>query len=179
MRATGRYRLLNLVVQIMMITSCSLILGTFKVNVPDVPPLIYFALTGTAYGSMLTIMLISLIAAVEHKYQAVITSASYAFRSTGSTIGITIASAVFQNLLKKGLYERFSDMPGAEDEIRRIRDNVDEVKRLGPAWHDGAIEAYVDALRGVWVVVLGFAIMTSFVSFFVREQTLHKNLERK
>lgn len=179
MRATGKYQLLNAVVQALFIAACALILGTFKVNVAEIPPFIYLFMDGLAYGSILTITLISLIAAVEHRWQAVITSASYAFRSTGSTIGITIASAVFQNLLKRGLYARFGDEPGAEDEIRRIRNDVDEVKHLPPGWHSGAIEAYVDALRGVWVVVLGFAILTAASSFFIRQQVLHKNLERK
>lgn len=179
MRATGQYWWLNIIIQAMMVTACSLILATFNITVAQIPPFIYLFIEGTGYGSMLTITLISLIAAVDHKYQAVITSASYAFRSTGSTIGITIASAVFQNVLKKGLFDRFGDRPNAADEIRKIRDNVDELKHLGPGWREGAIEAYVDALRGVWVVVLGFAVLTAVVSFFIRQQVLHKNLERR
>lgn len=178
MRATGKYRWLNLLMQVIMISGCSLILATFNASVEDVPPFIYLFMVGFAYGSMLTVTLISLIAAVDHKYQAIITSASYAFRSTGSTIGITIGSAVFQNLLKTGLFNRFGDRPGATDEIRRIRENPDEVMHLPPGWHDGAIEAYVDALRGVWVVVLGFALLAAFTSLFIKEQVLHKNLER-
>ena len=179
MRATGRYRLLNIFVQILSIAAAALILGTFNVNVQTAPPFIYLLMNGTAYGCMLTITLISLIAAVDHKYQAVITSASYAFRSTGSSIGITIASAVFQNLLKAGLFDRFGNRPGAADEIRRIRDSVEEIKNLPIQWREGAIEACVDALRGVWVVVLGFAVLTSLASFFIREHVLYKNLERK
>lgn len=179
MRATGKYRLLNVVAQILMVAACSLILATFNLEVADAPPFIYLAMDGLAYGSMLTITLISLIAAVDHKYQAVITSASYAFRSTGSTIGITIASAVFQNLLKEGLYERFGGFPGSAEEIRKIREDVNEVKRLEDDWRLGAIDAYVAALRGVWVVVLGFAVLTSIASMFIKGQTLHKTLERK
>ena len=179
MRWTGKYRLLNLCMQIMMVAAAALILATFNATVQPVTPFIFLFMNGTAYGSLLTVTLISLIAAVDHKYQAVITSTSYAFRSTGSTIGITIASAVFQNLLKKGLFARFGDQPDAADRIRRIRDNVNEVKHLPPGWREGAIEAYVDALRGVWVDVLGFAIITFFVSLFIKQQVLHKNLERK
>lgn len=179
MRATGKYWYLNLLVQALNLTACALILATFNVDVQEAPPFIYLAMTGISYGSMLTITFISLIAAVDHKYQAVITSASYAFRSTGSSIGITIASAVFQNVLKERLYTRFGDRPGAAEEISRIRDSVDEVKRLPKGWHDGVIESYVEALRGVWVVVLGFAMLTTIVSVFVREHVLHKTLERK
>ena len=136
MRLTGKYWWLNVFIQTLMVVAASLILATFNATVHEVTPFIYLFLNGTGYGSLLTITLISLIAAVDHKYQAVITSASYAFRSTGSTIGITIASAVFQNLLKKGLYARFDDRPGAADEIRRIRDNVNEVHHLPPGWRE-------------------------------------------
>jgi MFS family permease len=179
MNATGHYRSLNVFVQMLSLLACSLILATFNADVAEAPPFVYLFFNGTAYGSMLTITLISLISAVDHKYQAVITSASYAFRSTGSSIGITIASAVFQNILKARLYGRFGSQPGAAEEIKRIRDSVDEIHRLPQGWYDGVLETYVEALRGVWVVVLGFAIVTALVSFFIREHTLHSNLARK
>lgn len=179
MRLTGHYYHINIFVHVLSLTSAALILATFTAHPPLVPPFIYLFMTGTAYGAMLTVTLISLIAAVEHKWQAVITSASYAFRSTGSTIGITIASAVFQNLLKAGLWERLGALPDAAEEIRRIRDDVEELGRLSEEWRARAVEAYVEAFRGVWVAVLGFAVLASVASAFIREQVLHKNLERK
>lgn len=178
MRATGRYRWLNILMQGLFLTASTLILATFNRSVAVALPYVYVFGEGFAYGSMLTITLISLIAAVDHKYQAVITSASYAFRSTGSTIGITIAGAVFQNLLSMGLSNRFGDIPGAGEEIRKIRKSIEEVQHLPSGWHGGVIDAYVDALRGVWVVVLGFAAVAAFASVFIKEQVLHKNLAR-
>lgn len=179
MRWTGKYRLLNVFAQILSLLAAALILGTFNERLAKAPPFIYFFIGGTSYGAMLTITLISLISAVDHKYQAVITSASYAFRSTGSSIGITIASAVFQNLLKKLLTKRFGDLPGAADEIKRIRDSADELLNLPPGWHDGVIAAYIDALRGVWVVVLGFAILAAVASVFIKQHKLYSNLQRR
>ena len=179
MRWTGKYWWLNMTCQVLSIISASLVLGLFDQNVPAAPPYILFAMHGAAYGSMLTITLISLISAVDHKYQAVITSASYAFRSTGSSIGITIGSAVFQNLLSHFLLQRFGDLPGAADQIKRIRDSPDEILRLPPGWQEGVIESYVNALRGVWVVVLGFAVLSTISSFFIKEHVLHDTLDRK
>jgi MFS family permease len=180
MRATGKYRLWNLGMQVLSLASAAAILATFTSSrVNAAAPFAYLFMGGTAYGSMLTITLISLIAAVEHKHQAVITSASYAFRSTGSTIGITISSAIFQNLLKAGLERRFGGFPGAEEEIGRIRDSVDEVHRLPEGWYDGVMEAYVESFRGVWVAALGFAALAALSSFFIKQHTLHGNLERK
>lgn len=179
MRWTGKYRLLNIVAQLFSVTAAALIFGTFSESLSKAPPFIYLFLGGTAYGSMLTITLISLISAVDHKYQAVITSASYAFRSTGSSIGITIASAVFQNLLKSQLTDRFGDLPGAADEISRIRDSTDELQHLPPGWHDGVIKSYIAALRGVWVVVLGFAVVAAITSLFIKQHKLYSNLQRR
>lgn len=179
MRLTGKYWYLNILIQILSLVATSLILFHFDQNVPTIPPFVYLFMEGMAYGSMLTITLIALISAVDHKYQAVITSASYAFRSTGSSIGITIAGAVFQNLLKSGLYDRFGDEPGAEDTIRRIRDSTDELNHLPKGWYSGVIAAYVDALRGVWVVVLGFAALTAIVSAFIKQHKLYNSLDRK
>lgn len=179
MRVTGKYRLLNLVVQVLNLIACALILATFKRHVAQAPPFIYLFMEGTAHGSLLTITLIALISAVDHKYQAVVTSASYAFRSTGSSIGITLASAVFQNVLKNRLYDRFGELPGAADEIRRIRDSVDEIQQLPKGWYDGVLEAYVEALRGVWVAILGFSVLAALSSFLIRQHVLYNNLERK
>ncbi|KAM0724000.1 hypothetical protein Q7P37_000991 [Cladosporium fusiforme] len=179
MRATGKYRLWNFTNQVLSVTSAALILTTFAAHTNAIAPFFYLLMSGIAYGSMLTICLISLIAAVEHKHQAVITSASYAFRSTGSTIGITISSAIFQNMLKHGLERRFGDLPGAEEVIGRIRDSVDEVHRLPEGWHDGVIEAYVESFRGVWVAALGCAVCAAVASAFIKQHTLHGNLDRK
>jgi len=59
--------------------------------------LLYVFLVGAGYGDMLSVALVATVAAVPHHDQAVPTSATYAFRSTGSTTGVTIASAVNQN----------------------------------------------------------------------------------
>ncbi|KAK3678555.1 hypothetical protein LTR78_001853 [Recurvomyces mirabilis] len=179
MRATGKYYLLNVFMQILNLTACILILTTFNLTVPDAPPFIYLFMEGTAHGAVLTITLISLISAVEHKYQAVITSASYAFRSTGSSIGITISSAVFQNILRRRLEARFEGLPGAADEIERIRDSVERIHHMPEGWYEGVLEAYVESLRGVWAVILIFSLLAAFASLFMRQNVLHKTLERR
>lgn len=52
---------------------------------------------GLAYGDMLMICLMALVGSAKRGDQAVATSLSSAFRSTGSVMGVTTASTVFQN----------------------------------------------------------------------------------
>lgn len=176
MRATGRYRLLNAGVEAVSVAAYALIAATFGPATPYWPPFLYFFLAGLGYGAMLTVTLLALISAVEHRHQAVITSAS---RSTGSTIGITLAGAVFQNVLKAGLWERFGEREGAAEVIGRIRDSIDEIGRLPPGWREGVLETYMEALRGVWWSILGLGTLGAAVSLLMRENVLHNTLERK
>ncbi|THX52887.1 putative major facilitator superfamily transporter [Aureobasidium pullulans] len=179
MRATGRYWWLSTAALTMYSIAAILIATTFNENVIGVLPFVWLFFSGMAYGAMLTVTLLALLSAVGHEHQAVITSASYAFRSTGSTIGITIASAVFQNKLSHGLYERFGHLPGSADVISRIRDDVGDISFLPPGWEAGVRDTYIESLRAVWIVVVIMAGIGGVVSLFMKEHTLHNKLNRK
>ena len=179
MRATGKYYVLNIVISVVTVAAFALVAGTFDRYTPDWPPFIYFFLNGAGYGGLLTVTLLALIASADHEQQAVITSASYAFRSTGATIGITLASAVFQNLLKNQLWSRFSDRRDAAEVIAKLRDSVDYIKHLPPGWYDGVMDSYMSAFRGVWVLNLGLAVLGALIGLGMREHVLHKTLERR
>lgn len=179
MRATGKYYILNIFIEGCMVVSGALIAGTFGRDTATAPPFIYFGLSGIGYGGMLTITLIALISAVDHRHQAVITSASYAFRSTGSTIGITVAGAVFQNILKTQLWSRFADEPHAGKIIGRLRDSIGEIQNLPPRLYDDAIDSYMWAFKGVWFTMLGIGTLGVVISLGMREHVLHTTLARK
>ena len=178
MRATGRYWALNLGAEAVFVLATALVC-TVTLATPTWPPLIYFFLGGLGYGGMLTVTLLAVIAAVDHSQQAVITSASYAFRSTGSTLGVTIASAVFQNILKIDLWRALGDRPDAAARIARIRESFDEIRHLPPDWRQPVLDSYMHALRGVFVTSLGIAVLGAVISLFMREHTLHANLARR
>lgn len=177
-RWLGRYYALNLCIQAVFLLGLTLV-TTFTLDTPEGLPFLYFFLIGLGYSGMLTVTLLALIAAVDHSHQAVITSASYAFRSTGSTIGITIASSVFQNIVKTELWGRFGNKKDAATYIPRIRDSLDEILKLPPDWKEGVKAVYMDALRGVFLTLLGIAVLAASVSMLMREHKLHRNLARR
>ena len=178
MNRTGKYKILCLVL-IFALAFGAGPLALLDLDSPEWPTWICLFLAGTGYGGMLTVTLLACISAVDHEHQAVISSATYAFRSTGSTIGVTIGSAVYQNILKTGLWNKFGGEDGAADEIKRIRDNFDELHRLPPGWHDGVFGTYMDALRGVFLTALGTIVLSFICACFIRQHILHKTLARK
>ena len=178
MRWLGKYKGLNIVIQAIFVIALTAI-STFDLDTPGWVPWICLFFTGIGYSGMLTVTLLALIAAVDHKHQAVITSASYAFRSTGSTIGITIASSVFQNILKSNLWKRLGERENAAEIIRKVRDSLDEIKTLPPTWKEDVMKVYMEALRGVFLTILGLAVIGALVSLLLREHKLHSNLARR
>ena len=178
MRWTGKYYVLNMCIQTVF-TAANALLSSFTLKTPAWEPAIAFLMSGMGYSGMLTTTLLAFISAVDHKDQAVVTSASYAFRSTGSAIGITIASAVFQNILKIRLWAVLGDREGAADVIGRLRDNLDEIKALPVDWRGEVRDVYMEALRGVFLTTLGIGIVGALVSLAMREHVLHKTLERR
>lgn len=178
MNHTGKYKFLGIALISSLVLGTGL-LSTLTFGKPYYPAYIYMFLVGTGYGGMLTVTLLATISAVAHEHQAVITSATYAFRSTGSTIGVTIASAVYQNLLLKGLHERFDGKKGAEEEIERIKNDLGELKRLPEGWEQGVMESFRGALQGVFLTALGIAVLGLVSGCFMRQHVLHKSIARR
>jgi len=175
---TGKYKYLNMAILFLMllatVLTCSLTLHT-----PQWLPLLYIGLAGMAFGGMLTVTLLALISAVQHRDQAVVTSLSYAFRSTGSVIGVAFASTIFQNVLKTNLWSRLGDRKNASEIIRRIRDSLDEVDRLPLADQLLVKRSYMIALTAVFIATAGLAVVGLMSGSLIKELKLHTSLDRE
>ncbi|CAD6498712.1 BgTH12-04373 [Blumeria graminis f. sp. triticale] len=175
--ATGQYkRLLILILSSFCLTTG--FLTTLSLDGNEWFIYIYEFILGATFSSLLTITLIATISAVSHDHRAVVTSAVYAFRSTGATIGVTIGSAVYQNILLSGLHERFDGIPGSGREIEKIRNSLDEMNNLPPGWDAGVRAAFDVALRSVFTVAFLCAILTIITGLFIRQHVLHSRLVR-
>ena len=178
MKRTGKYVVLGVVAMLTLIAGVA-VLTTLDEASWSWLPFIAMFLLGGGHGAMLTVTLLACIAAVDHAHQAVVTSATYAFRSVGSTVGITAASAVYQNLLRDGLWARFGDLPGAADEIARIRDDLAELRRLPDGWYDGVMASFMEAFRGVWFTALALSVVSLVSISLMKQHKLHSSLSRQ
>ena len=179
MRRTGHYYYYHAISLAVFLLGAGL-LCTFNRNTPSWATFIYVLPMGYGYGSILTVTLVAMISAVDHKFHSVITAASYAFRSTGSTIGITIASAVYQNILTKELRGRYGNLPDAEGIIGHIRNSLKYIDHLPPGWDkEVVLDVYMDAIRGAFIAGLGLAVLAAAMGLGMKEHKLHGTLNRK
>lgn len=177
MRRTGRYYLLSLGIQVIFVVGLT-IASTLTLSTSAWVTELAVFLCGMAYSGMLVITLLAFVAAVEHRHQAVITSASYVFRSTGSSMGITIASAVFQNILDVKLRARLGHLPDAADLIAKLRNSLD-IDQVPHELRSIVRGTYMDALRGVFLTTLGIGVLGLLVSLLMKEHALHTSLGGK
>lgn len=101
-RQTERYWYINFIFLVLFISNFGEI-SSLTFEAPLLEPVCYVLLAGIGFGGFLTTSCVSLISAVSISQHAVITSANYAFRSTGSAIGIAVASTIFQHILTQQL----------------------------------------------------------------------------
>jgi hypothetical protein len=86
-------------------------------------------------------------------------SAGYLFRAIGQVIGVAIAAAIQQSVLRKQLYKRLS---GYSTELIRsiIQEPASVIPTLEPVLRLQARLAYLTSIQGVfaWVVASGVAL---------------------
>jgi hypothetical protein len=100
-------------------------------------------------------------------------------RSVGATVGVTIGSAVYQNVLKAQLWGRFGDEPNAAEQIRRIRDDLGELKHLPEGWRDGVMSSFMEAFRSVWLAMLAISLAALVCICLMKQHKLHDTLARR
>ncbi|KAI0430267.1 major facilitator superfamily domain-containing protein [Xylaria sp. FL1042] len=140
---------------------------------------IAFLIVGGGYTAVFGITQVACLAAVDHTQQAVVTSCTYLARSLGGTVRITIASVIYQSILKSGLWERFGDGPNARERIQRILDAMTELSNLPTRWIEGVMQSFMGAFLCVWFMVLAWAVLALICISPIRQHQLHVTLERK
>lgn len=181
MRQTGRYYKLTAIVGII-----ALIGMVNMIQLSSKSPLfIQFTvmlLPGFAYASILTITLLSLIAAVPVKYQACTTSIQYTFRATGSTLGVAIGSAIFQAITRKNLGSKIhSIVPNydlANSIIQRALESTSYADYASENIQEAIRESYGLGCKGAFVfsaICIGLGYISSLL---MKEHVLHTSMNR-
>ena len=178
MRAMGKYLYLNWASHACLVLGAALLIR-LRFHTPTWYPFVCLGVFGLGFGGMLVTTLVALVSAVGQEDQAVITSAAFAFRSTGSAIGLTVASSTFQNLLRLRLHTYIGHVEDAEDVISRVRDNFDELNHLDAAIRGNVRESYMEAVRGVFLTICGFSVLAALTSLFIKQHKLHTNIARR
>lgn len=181
MRKTGKYyKYIVVCIGLYVIGLVNFLLLTR--HTPTIAQMLIMTIPGFSYALMLTVTLLSLIAAAPVKFQAGTTSIQYTFRSVGSTLGVSISSAIFQDLLRKSLNSRVPkiiDNPKqAKEIIHESLKNAEYLKVAPKIIKSTLIDCYEIGTRGTFYFCFVMAILGFISTVFIREHKLHTGLSR-
>lgn len=120
-----------------------------------------------------TTSLIGLLANATVEDTAVVVACSYLFRSLGSSIGISICSAVLQQVLRGELDRRLVGDDAREIE-KRVRQNLDYIRELTPEVAEMVRTSYQTAELASIAPAVGFTAVAFLFAFWVRETAIRK-----
>lgn len=186
MKKTGKYKWL-------LMAFCALaVVGQLQISLiePNIAvwrQYILLVIPGFGLSVLITVTLLAMIAAVPHEHQAATTSISYAFRSTGCTLGVSIGGAIFRkslgSLLERNVMKLASDKHPRE-ELAKI---IDSAAHSSDYIHDSApefvrqalIESYHFACRNTYKFCLASIFCALLSCIAVKEYKLHTSMDRQ
>ncbi|KJZ73337.1 hypothetical protein HIM_07341 [Hirsutella minnesotensis 3608] len=131
-------------------------------------------LTAIGGGAGMTTTLVGLLAHASAEDSAVTVACSYLFRSLGSSIGISINSAVLQQTLRSQLEARLDNGDDARQVEERVRQSLDFIKQLPARVAEQVRCSYQFATLGALVPTLIFATISFLVTFWIKEKVLKR-----
>ncbi|KAI0841784.1 MFS general substrate transporter [Hypoxylon sp. FL0890] len=174
MRRTGKYYWLTLFGYTLMILSAApMVAFTGAVVKSTVGVIVGLCVAAFGGGISITSTLIAIIANAAPGDTAVAIACSYLFRSLGSTIGISVSTAVLQQVLRVGLANSLGDDSDRAREIEEgVRQSLDYIRKLEPALADTVRACYAVAVQWAFLPVVIFSFLALLAAAWLREKKL-------
>ncbi|KAM0334283.1 hypothetical protein ACHAQA_001305 [Verticillium albo-atrum] len=170
-RHTGRYYVLTVAsFGLLLLAALPMTASAYLASAPGLVASLVVISLGA--GSGITSTLVALLSNAAQSDTAVVVACSYLFRSLGSSIGISVSSAVLQQILRGELARRLGD--GAGDIIDAVRESIDVIRELPPAVAAEVRESYRVATVGVMAPTTAFLVLAFAATFFVKEKAMSK-----
>ncbi|CAF3441729.1 unnamed protein product [Fusarium graminearum] len=125
-------------------------------------------------GSAFITTLIGLLANAAVEDTAVVVASSYLFKALGSSIGVSVGSAVLQQVLRTELIARLPGQGEAREIEERVRQSLEYIKELPPNIADQVRWSYQIAI--IWTMASSSIhfVMAFIFSFWVKERPLKR-----
>lgn len=128
-------------------------------------------------SSDITTVLVAMVSSVPSSQQALVTSIQYGFRSTGSTMGVSLASALLQYTLRGSLESNLTklglDSKAFKDAFKgALEDPSYAFGGIEPAIKDAIINAYDSACHWVFAFLFGTSLIVLVAIYHTGENNL-------
>nr|ANC28057.1 major facilitator superfamily [Polyporus umbellatus] len=175
MQKTGKYYVFTLAMFVLMLVGnimISLVTGVTAFSLAGL--ILGIIVNNFGIGAGINSTLVALIANAGPDDQAIATAVSYLFRSLGSVVGLSVGTALAQDILRQSLRKRLTGQPGVDvDEItRRVRESLGYIGQLEPAVRAKVVRSYQDGLQATFWFTVTLSVLTVLISLYIKEKPL-------
>ncbi|KAK8138357.1 Vacuolar membrane amino acid uptake transporter fnx2 [Apiospora sp. TS-2023a] len=175
MKKTGKYYGLTLTgYTILLLSIIPLVLFTGALTKSVVGVVIGMAIMMLGASISITTTLIAIIANCAPEYMAMAVACSYLFRSLGTTIGISLSTAVLQQVLRTELATRLRDGGRAAEIEAHVRQSLDYIWTLPPPVAATVRDCYAVATAWAFLPIALLACLCLVSTAFIREKKLDR-----
>ena len=134
---------------------------------------LYMAVLGLGLGFVMQVLILAVQNAVDYAHLGVATATATLFRSLGATIGVPLFGAIFSNKLASSLGGRLPP-----EVLARLPHRIgpSQVDALPPAIREPYIAAWAAALRPIFLLAAGIAVLGFVLSWFLQERPLRETV---
>ncbi|WP_055567867.1 MDR family MFS transporter [Streptomyces atriruber] len=168
--STGKYRLFPIVGTVLMVTGFYL-LSQMDTGTSRLTSGLYMAVLGAGMGFLMQITMLVAQNSVEMKDMGVASSSATLFRTLGSSFGVAIMGALFNNRVHDVMAERAGSMGGKVTETSAQLD-AESLKQLPAAIRDAYQHAVSAGTHSAFLLGAGISVVALLASFFVKEVPL-------
>ena len=169
---TGRYKVFPIVGTGLTVVGM-LLLSRLGVGTSSLAADLFMLVLGLGLGFVMQVLVLAVQNAVEYANLGVATSTATLFRSMGGTIGVPIFGAIFANELASNLRAKLP--PGAAANVPPHL-GPSQIDSLPPALHEPFIEAYAAAIRPIFLIAAGIAVLGFVLTWFLEERPLRETI---
>ncbi|MFD6431664.1 MDR family MFS transporter [Streptomyces venezuelae] len=168
--STGKYRLFPIAGTILMVTGFYL-LAQMDTGTSRLTSGLYMAVLGAGMGFLMQITMLVAQNSVEMKDMGVASSSATLFRTLGSSFGVAIMGALFNNRVHDVMAERAGKLGGEVTETSAQLD-AEHLRMLPEAIRDAYQHAVSAGTHSAFLLGAAISVVALIASFFVKEVPL-------
>jgi MFS family permease len=164
----GRYYFVNVIIQLFSLSGV-ICLCTMTADTQFWAPYVYLAVLGLGYGGGYVTRLMGLLTSADKETQAVIQAASWTVGSTGTALGIAVASVIFQKLSLDGLRVIFQGEP---ELLSAMQKSFGVLDTLPESVRQNVVATYLVASRGAFFFALSTIVAAAAASLAMKNNRI-------
>jgi EmrB/QacA subfamily drug resistance transporter len=171
---TGRYRIFPI------LGGAVLTVGLFLLSrmTPETSKLastVYMVVTGLGIGMLMSVLVLAVQNAVDHRDLGVATSANGFFRSMGGAVGVAVFGSILNSRLAANLGRALNALgPAAAGFDPSVLQDTDRIRTLDPVVRPAVIAAFAQSLHAVFLWAVPFGVIAFVLTLFIKELPLRE-----